>query len=194
MEVDQSNTQHEPNGEDNPQSFMRREKTKSQQIQEAYFQDRMKPTKISKLLKVDRQKIYSIAEMTKRSLISCITEDKSQRQKKRIVSSEAKAMIKDFCHFRANHNFKVDSIHAHLKVRTDGWKVPSVSWIRNYIKQTLKLSHKAVSCRPPKVKTSALKVLQLEYINFVTVCKSSGYKIIQIDKFPVNRATCPTKV
>ena len=51
------------------------------------------------------------------------------------------------------------------------------------------MSYRQVSWRPLKNKNQDLRTVRLDYIKFMKQAVKSGYKIVQIDEFVINRST-----
>ena len=157
-------------------------------IAEMYFRQKIKPLRIACVLRISRNWVYREVEQIKKDFISFTHERRTLAKRKRKIWDDVKIIIEEFWTKNANTSFSIDDIIKHLSKIVESSEVPSRAYVGYYLKNNLGLSYKKVSWRPRKIHTPSLMRYKLDYISFIEQCEATGYLILQIDEFTVNRS------
>ena len=165
---------------------------KERQILEDYFINKLKPREISSKYRVSRSEVYSIVEESKRLMIKFSKPSLITFKQPIFKNNDMWTMIEDYWKQKQHTCYTVNDVRSFLQHENPGKEVPSVSSIRIFMRDVLKLRYKRVSCRPYKVQTHESKQKRLEYIEFIRSWTNAGYIVVQIDELAINRSTRPT--
>ena len=152
------------------------------QILDLYFLECMRFSAICKALLVDKRYVYKVVEHTKKALIT-LSEKRHDTTKSWKISNFILNEIQEFWNVHRSKLYRVEEVRSYLKSTYPLSRIPSFSFIARYMKMSLNLSYKKVSCRPLKVLGPEIVNLKLSYISFVEKAERLGFKILQIDKF-----------
>ena len=162
-------------------------------VLDMYFVDKVKPKQISKMLKIDKIRVYRVVEQTQKTLIKQAKIGKRWINKKRRITENVKRIIKEYWRVNEHGLFTVEDVRKYMKEKTPSVDPPSSSFVAGYMKTSIFLSYKKASWKPLNVLSNEITSNRASYINFIERARSMGFRIIQIDEFAVLRMTCPTR-
>ena len=162
-------------------------------IWEMYFIDQRSAKSIASSLKIPKSRVYSIINTTKSFFYRMHTNPGKVRARRAKIWRDSHPYIKEFWDAHTNKYFTSWDVRQFLRSVLEPSDVPSLSYIRKYMKRWLKLSYKKISWRPQVSQTSNSFAQKALYIDFIDAAKSEGFKIIQIDEFTVSRHSYPMR-